>query len=168
MVSQSIPPSASSPSNFFNGPIIEDLIEPLNDDDRDNIPAELVRFFRGYISAERMRERLDDYESLIIGGGNLLFSEEFSVVHLPRLFQHLLYRMSIVLNIRSGIRYSSLTSRERTELRSRLSDNRKNELNDILRAIQQYKSRYVNSSRELCFLLDMAIDVLNDVLYENE
>jgi len=156
--------SASVPlSGFFRHPIIENLLEPIDNDD---VPAELIRFFRGAISPARMRERLEDYESIIIGGGNLLFSEEFSVSHLPLLFQHLLYRMGIVLN-RSGVRYWALSSRQRMELRSSLTDNRKNELNDIRRAFRQYKTRYV-SSRELCFLLDMAIDVLDDVLYENE
>jgi hypothetical protein len=162
--------SNSTLPEFFrvNGPVVnDDLLEPVNADD--SVPADLVRLFRGAIRLESMRARLEEFENNVDWmDGNVLFSEEFSDRYLPSTFRHLLHRMGIVLNVcRTNTRYVSWSSREKMELRSGLTDARKNELGNIRRAFTEYAVRSVGS-REVGFLVDMAIYFINDVLCDNE
>ena len=169
MVSSSTAVSNSTLPEFFrmNGPVNEDLLEPVNEDD--SVPADLVRFFRGAIRVESMRARLTEFENNTdCMYGNVLFSDEFGDRYLPATFKHLLHRTGILLNTcRVNTRYVSWSNREKMELRASLTDARKNELSNIRSAFVAYAERSVGS-REVRFLVDMAIYFINDVLCDNE
>jgi len=154
--------------------------ESLEDDtlSEEEVPMQLVTFFHGSRTEQEMSVCLDSYESQHPHVMGALFSQIFTRRYLPERFQHLLCRVNILLNIHSlyttrvsDLRYCSLNSRQKTVLRERLTDARKNELNELLRTFREYKDRLAYSA-EMKFLLNKVIrvlsDVLQDILYDNE
>ena len=158
-------------------PVVEELLE--DDTSSEEVPRDLVTFFRGSRTEREMCACLESHENQLYHLMGVLFSQTFARRYLPELFQHLLCRVNILLNVRSlyttarvsDLRYSELNSHQKTVLRERLTDARKNELNELLRTFREYKERLAYSA-EMQFLLNKVIrvlsDVLQDILYDNE
>lgn len=149
--------------------VVEESLEEENQSEEEEVPVRLVAFFRGSNTEQEMCNRLESQEDGLRNIMGAVFSQYFTRHYLPELFQHLLCRMNILLNITplltgtTRLRYSDLNNHQKNQVRESLTDSRKNELTELLRTFRTYKNRMAYSV-EMVFLLNKVIYVLNDVL----
>lgn len=161
--------------------VFESLEETAATNIENGIPSEeyitraLHAFFFG-VSYENMAEYFRSFECGDVAMLTPVFTDEFTLLHLPIRFKNMLVELNDILDIRNNIdaewigedaRYKSLCESQQTELRRIIhSDPAKHrQLDDLYNRLHGYRSR--TPYLEIKFLLNYTMDIVQDILRKN-
>ena len=144
-------------------------------DAEEDITRALRIFFFG-VSYENMAEYFHSFECGDVAMLTPLFTDEFTLLHLPIRFKRMLFELNAILDIRNNIdaewisedaRYESLCESQQNDLRRIIhSDPAKHhQLDDLYNRLKGYRSR--TPHLEIKFLLNYTMDVVQDILRKN-
>ena len=144
-------------------------------DSDEDITRALRMFFYG-VSYENMEEYFHSFECGDVAMLTPLFTDEFTLLHLPIRFKTMIFELNEILDIRNNIdaewisddaRYKSLCESQQNDLRRIIHSNpeKHRQLDDLYNRLKGYRSR--TPHLEIKFLLNYTMDVVQDILRKN-